>query len=243
MIFKVAGCAQIHKLRVIPIYEADYNLLLAVKWRKLVQEADRKGLIHRGQFGGRPGCEAQSLALLEELKYDLAYTTRRTLFNLDLDAASCYDRIVMSLASLVNRKYGMSRKVVLVNAKTLEEAQYKLRTSLGLSKASYSHSMQFPIHGSGQGAGNSPGIWLFISSTLFEVQEQQAKGARFCQPDGKEEVDIYMVGFVDDTNGTQNDFRPQEEASLSEQFEWMERDAQTWSDILHVTGGKIELSK
>ena len=158
MIFKDAGCIKIHRLRVIHIYEADYNLLLAVKWRQLIRESDKQGRLHQGQYGGRPGCEAQSLALLEELKCDLAYTTRRTLLNLDLDASSCYDRIVMSLASLVNRKYGMNKKVVMVDAKTLHEAQYKLRTSLGMSKTSYSHCMEFPIHGSGQGSGNSPAI-------------------------------------------------------------------------------------
>jgi hypothetical protein len=68
--------------RVILIYEADFNLLLAVKWRQLLHHADTKGLLNPGQFGGRPGCKAQSLAFLEELKYDIVYLSRRTLLEL-----------------------------------------------------------------------------------------------------------------------------------------------------------------
>ena len=196
MIFKDIGCVQIHRLRVIHIYKADYNLLLAVKWIQLIREIEKNGIIHQRQYGGRPVCEAQSFALLEELKYDLAYTTRRTLLNLDLDTASFYDRVVMFLAFLVNRKYGMNRTVVMVNAKALQEAQYKLRTSLGMPKKLYSHCIELPIHGSGQVAENSPAIWLFILLTLFKVQEKYAKGARFCTPQGTREVKIYMVGFL-----------------------------------------------
>lgn len=62
MIFKDVGVFKIHRLRVIHIYEADFNLLLAVKWRQLLRYADETNLINPGQYGGRPGCEAQSLA-------------------------------------------------------------------------------------------------------------------------------------------------------------------------------------
>ena len=165
MIFKETGNYQIHRLRVIHIYEADFNLLLAVKWRQLLQSADLLGLINEGLFGGRPGCEAQSLTFLEELKYDISFMTRLTLFNFDNDATSCYDRIIVALASLINRKYGLHRKVVAVHATTLQQARFHLRTISGISDQFYSHTIQFPVYGSGQGSGNSPGIWLFISST------------------------------------------------------------------------------
>ena len=65
MIFKDIGVFKIHRLRIIHIYEADFNLFLAIKWRQLLRTADDANLINPGQYGGRPGCEAQSLALLE----------------------------------------------------------------------------------------------------------------------------------------------------------------------------------
>ena len=131
MIFKETGNYKINRLRVIHIYEADFNLLLAIKWRQLIQSAEKSGSINEGLFGGRPGREAQSLTFLEELKYDISILTRRTLFHFDNDAASCYDRIIISLASLLNRKYGMHRRVIAVHATTLEQARFHLRTPHG----------------------------------------------------------------------------------------------------------------
>jgi hypothetical protein len=243
MIFKDNGNYKIHRLRVIHIYEADFNLLLAVKWRQLLRSADSRDAINHGLFGGRPGCEAQSLTFLEELKYDIAYTSRRTLFNFDNDATSCYDRIIVSLASLINRRFGLHRKITMVHASTLQQARFHLRTQLGYSDKYYSHSIQFPIYGSGQGSGNSPCIWLFISSTLCDVHQTISHGATFTSPDGEDTAKITMVGFVDDSTGTCNDFRPQAQESTADIAKRMQHDAQAWNDLLWCSGGKLELSK
>jgi len=243
MIFKETGNYQIHRLRVIHIYEADFNLVLAVKWRQLLQSSDHHGIINDGLFGGRPGCEAQSLTFLEELKYDISYMTRRTLFNFDNDATSCYDRIIVSLASLINRKYGIHRKVVAIHASTLQQARFHLRTLSGISEQFYTHSIEFPVYGSGQGSGNSPGIWLFISSTLCDIHNKHSHGATFTNPDGTESVTISMVGFVDDSTGSYNDFRPQHELPFDTMMDNMQQDAQTWNDLLWCSGGKLELPK
>jgi hypothetical protein len=135
MIFKETGNFRIHQLRVIHIYEADFNLILAVKWRQLLHFADIQGLINEGLFGGRPGREAQSLTFLKELKYDISIVTRRSLFHFDNDATSCYNRIIVSLASLIN-SVGIHRKVVTVHAQTLQQAQFHLQTATGISKGS-----------------------------------------------------------------------------------------------------------
>jgi hypothetical protein len=237
MIFKETGNYKIHRLRVIHIYEADFNMILAIKWRQLVHHSLQTQSLNQGLVGGRPGCEPQSLTFLEELKYDISLTSRRTLFNFDNDASSCYDRIIISLASLINRKYGLNRKVVAVHADTLRLARFFLRSQDGLSATSYSHCLQFPIHGSGQGSANSPCIWLFISSTLCDVHLNSAHGAFFTTPDESETVKFSMVGFVDDCTGTFNDFQPQTEAPRSVLTKRMETDAQLWNDLLWCSGG------
>jgi hypothetical protein len=243
MIFKDEGVYKIHRLRIIHIYEADFNLLLAVKWRDLVSTADQAGLINKGQYGGRPGHEAASLALLEELRIDLTYLTRRTLITFDNDAASCYDRIIPAFASLINRKYGLNRQVAVVHGRTLQEARYKLRTAVGISESEYSHSTQFPLYGSGQGSGNSPALWLFISATLFDVHDTFARGATFQDPTGSTTVHLKLSGFVDDTNATLNDWKPQDQMDLTSMLALLAHDAQLWNDLLFVSGGKLELSK
>ena len=83
------------------------------------------------------------------------------------------------MASLIARANGQHYSIVLINATTLKSARYLLKTQLGISTTSYSHCDLFPIYGSGQGAGNSPGLWHAISSILFDIYEKQACGASF----------------------------------------------------------------
>jgi hypothetical protein len=206
MIFKEPGNHKIHRLRVIHLYEADYNLILGTQWRKLLQQADRDGTIHPGQHGGRPGHEATTLTFMEELKTDIACSSLKHLINFDNDAASCYDRIIPALAALTGRKYGHHRCVIVVNPKTLKEAQFHLKTALCISEEFYSHCNAYPIYGTGQGSGNSPVIWCFVNSTLFDCHQAQVHGAIFESPDRSESLRVTMVGFVDNSTGQVNDF-------------------------------------
>jgi hypothetical protein len=202
-----------------------------------------QGLINNGLSGGRPGCKAQTLVFLEELRYDTSYGSRRTLFNFDNDATSCYDRIIIALASLINRKYGLNQRIVALHTNTLQQAKFHLRTINGISDQSYLHSLQFPIYGSGQGSGNSPVIWLFISLTLCDVHNQVSHGASFTTPHGTETVKLAMVAFVDDSTGTYNKFQPQSEPDITKMLPHAQHDCQTWNDLLWCLGGKLELTK
>ena len=51
-----------------------------------------------------------------------------------------------------------------------------------LSTTSYSHCDLFPIYGSGQGAGNSPGLWCAISSVFFQCLQTTAMWHIFLFP-------------------------------------------------------------
>ena len=82
----------------------------------------------------------------------------------------------MSVASLSGKKYGVHKKVVYVYAATLKEAEYKLKLSSKTPNMSYQHCKKSPIHGTGQGSGNSPMIWCLISSVLFDCHNQKAHG-------------------------------------------------------------------
>jgi hypothetical protein len=140
MIHKEAGNHKIHRLRAIHLFEADYNLILSVKWRQQIYAADKAQLVNPGQYGSYPGREATSLCLLEDLKTDISYSSRKPILNFDNDASSCYDCIIANLASLINRKYGQNRHVVMVNAgDTLRNAKYHLKIALNISEEYISH--------------------------------------------------------------------------------------------------------
>ena len=240
MIYKEPGNVKIHRLRVIHLYEADLSLLLGVKWRTVMQNAVQQKTLHQGQYGGLPGRDCTSLTYLEELRFDCAALTRRSLANFDNDATACYDRILMAIASLSGRKYGIHKNVIFVHAKTLEEAEFKLKISTKVSNTSYKHCIKFPIHGTGQGSSNSPMIWCFISCILFDSHEEQAHGILFETPDQELVVKMTLVGFVDDSTSSTG---ANDSDTLQDLIRKMKEDAQLWHDLLWCSGGKLELSK
>jgi hypothetical protein len=99
MILKEANNHRIHRLRVLHLFEADYNLILGVKWQQLMRHAEHSHTLNDGQYGSRSGSEASGLNLLEVLKNEISHCSRKPLLNLDNDASSCYDRIIVSLSS------------------------------------------------------------------------------------------------------------------------------------------------
>ena len=177
ILFKDPDNVRLHRTRVIHIYEADYNLALGIKWRSALFRAEAKQQLNPGQYGSRPKCTALEPVLVEEMQYEIARATRQPLALTNYDAASCYDRIVPSLAMLISKKYGVPPTVTTANALTLELAKYRIRTDLGLASEGYTHSPETPIYGTGQGSGNSPAIWCFLSGILFDCYEEAATPA------------------------------------------------------------------
>ena len=100
MILKEENNFKIHRLRVIHLYQADLNFLLGLKWKEAIHRASEHDTVHRGKFGGRPGRDPTTITLLEELRLDYSQMTRTPFVDFDYDAKSCYDRILMPLASL-----------------------------------------------------------------------------------------------------------------------------------------------
>ena len=243
MIMKDPSDLRIHRLRVIHLYEHDYTLLLAIKWRQLIQFGTKEKLINQGQYGGVPGRDAVMPTIIEELQYEIGRASKRPLIHLDYDATACYDRIIMNFGGLIARGFGQDRRIVFINGKTLEEAKYVLKTQMGVSESFYKNCVLFPIYGSGQGAGNSPGIWCCVSSVIFDLYEEKANGATFHSPDGKITVRVYMIGFVDDTSGSTNDFLAPTQLPLNHYAQLATSDAQRWNDVLHLTGGSLNTQK
>ena len=145
---------------------------------------------------------------------------------------------------LVSRKYGVPKLTTQTNARALENAIYRIRTELGVSEDGYTHSEDYPIYGTGQGSGNSPMIWCFLSSVLFDCYDQLSYKATYCCPDRTHTMDMGMIGFVDDSNGQTNCFMTDEsDQTLPHMLHKLRYNAQKWADLLAASGGALELSK
>jgi hypothetical protein len=112
-----------------------------------------------------------------------------------------------------------------------------------LSEESYSHCIAFPIYGTGQGSGNSPVVWCFLSSILFDCHASKAHGAVFESPDKKSSIQLFMIGFVDDSNDQVNIFTADHLPTPRTLITMMQDDAQLWSDLLWASGGALKLPK
>ena len=130
MIYKEQCNVKIHWLQVIHIYEADYDFLIGVVGREAIQHAQQLGKINQGQYNGCPGRDCTSVTYLEELRNDIWILTRAFYTNFNNNAASCYHRILMSVASLSGRKYWVHTNIVYAYTALLKEAKCKLKLSL-----------------------------------------------------------------------------------------------------------------
>ena len=235
---------RLHRTRVIHIYEADYNMVLGMKWRIAMYQAEALRALNDGQYGSRPRRNATDPVFIEELQCEISRATRKPVVLTNYDAKACYDRIILCIAMLVSRKFGVPFSVTQANAHTLEQAIYKVRTELGLADTGYQHSSETPVYGTGQGSANSPAIWCFLSSCLLDGYDEVATPAFYQNPEATISATLGLVGFVDDCNGQTNKFFSDgSDATLQEILGNSTSNTKHWDNILNASGGAIELPK
>jgi hypothetical protein len=243
MIEKIPGVSRINKLRVIHIFEADYNLILKVIWsRKTIWQVHNSELLNIGQSGSRPGCRAIDVAIQKEMKYTYSKMTRTPLLTIDNDAKSCFDRILCNVAMLISQYFGVDINACNLQSTNLEKSQFRIRTGLGDSTTTYSHSCKTPIHGTGQGSCSSPAIWLLTSSFIMDLLQENGHGMSMEDVEYFKKIrQQFIEGFVDDNSIFTNlkfGIINLEELLLKGQL-----DGQIWEKLLSITGGELELKK
>lgn len=244
MLEKIPGSPKINKLRVIHIYEADYNLMLKILWaRQLVWHGHNRNAFHEGQAGSRPDHRCSDVVIRKEMNYLYARLTRTALATVDNDAKACYDRILCNLAMMVSQYFGMSSTACKFHSKTLKAMQYRIRTTTsGDSQQSYQHTEHTPIHGSGQGSCASPALWLLISSILLKVFDRTSHGMVQFDVTRDHHKTTSAEGFVDDVALFTN-LHSLTESELPTLRLALSQDINQWQHILAGSGGKLELIK
>ena len=174
MIEKDIGVPKIHRIRVIHLYEADYNLFLKLQWgSRLVKHGEKHKGLNDQNFGSRKDRTAMDPVLLKQLSYDLSRQSHTNLATFDNDASACYDRIIMALAMLAARRLRMPRNAVQTHAEALRMMRYYVKTVHGISEDCYKGTVFEPLFGTGQGSGASPAAWLTLISILLNTIDRQ----------------------------------------------------------------------
>ena len=76
ILFKDPDNVKIHRTRVIHIYEVDYNMVLGLKWRMALYQAEALKELNEGQYGSRPERNAIDPVMLEELQFEISRLSR-----------------------------------------------------------------------------------------------------------------------------------------------------------------------
>ena len=106
MINKKIDSFLLNQLRVIHLFEADYNLVIGLIFgRYMIHRICDNNLFHPSQWG-RPHRECEDVLMLKELTYQIATMSRTDVATFDNDASACYDRLVTRFALLWCRAHG-----------------------------------------------------------------------------------------------------------------------------------------
>ena len=139
MIEKDVGLPPIHRLRIIHLFEADYNFFLKLQWgHRLVHQAVSLDLLHDSQHGSIPRRTAMDPILLTQLTSD----------RFDNDSSACYDQIIVALGMLAARRCGRPRNAIRLDADALQFMQYTVKMMYGISKDNYHGTAFAPLFGS-----------------------------------------------------------------------------------------------
>jgi hypothetical protein len=159
LIEKDPGIPKINRLRIIHLFEADFNFILKTLWgSRLVWRAKYMNLLHPGQHGSIPGRTAMELVMLNQISNNICRTAKINVIRFDNDASACYDRILVHLGMMAACQCGMPDNALQVHAGTLQKMKYRVKTMYGLSNNCYQATDASPLFGTGQGSGASPAV-------------------------------------------------------------------------------------
>ena len=243
LIEKDTGQPKINRLRIIHLFEADFNFYLKLQWgHRLVRRALSLNLLHDGQHGSIPGRTSVDPVLLTQLTADLCRVLKHDYARFDNDASASYDRIIVGLGMLAARKCGMPTSAIRTHADALQFMRYTVKTVHGVSEENYHGAVFAPLFGTGQGSGASPAVWLSLVVILLQTLDHLIPDRmNFRSIKGDLVHSRLSDAFVDGTSvGFTSSYA---DAPIDDLIERLQHVAQTWEHLLHLSGGKLNLSK
>ena len=231
----------INKLRIIQLFEADFNSALKyVLGRKLLYYSEEQSLNSTQTHGSRPGRSTHDALKINTLSYDIARLERIKMITLFNDATGCYDRMRHNLTTITTRRMGCPKEFALCHARVQNQMKHYIKTKAGVSPAFFQASPSLNIGGLGQGNGGGPISWHCHMEPLLEAYSKDNPGFSFTDPTGMLCFLQWIVGFVDD-NSLNITFR--EGQTVQEALQQAQTALFSWKKLLQITGGDLALEK
>jgi hypothetical protein len=245
MIYKEPGNYNLDKLRVIHLFEADFNLIVGILFgRRAMHHANNNNLLHDGQ-GGRLGSECMDVTFTKILHITMSHLTKTPLGLFESDAEACFDRIVMLMAFLAFKSLGAPAKPLQMWEQTLYHVRHVLRTGFGESEHFYDYSATCPIIGPGQGSRGGVAAVSAMTTILLRAFDRIGHGSTFCDPPQSIFYAAISKMFIDDASNFVNNFVQwlHTSADQGDVTALLQQDAQSWERLLHTSGGKLRPDK
>jgi hypothetical protein len=235
------------KLRLILLMDARFNHNNKLIGKKMMEYGEKYNLLAPEQFGSRKHKSAIEHATNKRFTLDIVRQSRQTAIYIANDAKSCYDRIILMVAYLTMRNFGIPETVAKSTIDSILRMKHFVRTKYGDSSTHYGgEDWKVMPHGCGQGNGYGPALWACISSPLLHILRQQGYGTKIVTPMSEHFIHLAAFSFVDDTDIIQigGSLSDDPEGNVVEQlFDNSQTAINLWSQLLAATGGALESSK
>lgn len=247
MIPKKVADLRPEKLRLILLMDARFNHNNKLIGKKMMEYGEKFGLLAPEQYGSRKHKSAIDHATNKRFTMDIIRQAGIPAIYVANDAKSCYDRIILLVAYITMRNYGIPALVAQSTISTILNMKHYVRTSYGDSETFYGgENWEVKPHGCGQGNGYGPALWACISSPLLQILREKGYGTVIRTPLTDFTIHLGAFSFVDDTDiiqtGTQ-ETGTVSEADIGKLYDHTQQAIQLWSNTLAATGGALEPSK
>lgn len=245
MIPKKAADMRPEKLRLILLMDARFNHNNKLIGKKILEYGEKHKMLAEEQYGSRKNKSSIQHAFNKRCILDHIRQYRKKAIYCANDARSCYDRILFLVAYLTLRIYGVPREAAYCSIDTLCQMKHYIRTVYGDSDSFYrgdkwkENNGLYP-HGNGQGNGNGPSLWSYISSPLLNVLREEGFEIEFDSPISNDRLDLSAIGYVDDMDYIQTEPRNQE-MTMERLQQYTQKGLNLWDSLLRTTGGSLEI--
>jgi hypothetical protein len=240
----------VDNLCIIQLVEADLNFVLHTIWgHRLIRHAMNHKLLNADQYA-IPGQTCNNAVLNKILFLDLSHQTLSDGILTDYDTTATFDRVIAGLSIVTCQRVGLPRIAGYFMYDLLKHMSFNLITGFGSLSRSF-HNTQDGTTGQGvlQGSSSAAPIYILNSDISLTAFQKIGTGTAFTHPITKQIASDRSVQYVDNTSqflnplGISNKHNcPAEEAS-SMMPDIARKNAQTWADIQHISGGQLNTGK
>jgi len=238
MLEKIAGNCEVTKLRIILLFEVDFNQLNKFIGKEMMYQAEENRLVVGEQYGSHHGKSAITQSLNERLAFDLIWQFKRAAIICSSDAKSCYDWIVYRIAAQCMYRCGVPKTTLICLFTTRQNLQHHVRMLYRDSTTWEGNKVwAVPVAGIGQGNGAGPQIWAVISTLILDLLWQEGYGAAFKAAVSGDQIQFIGYSLMDDTDLIQTG--PTIKSTMSDTLPLMQAVLNLWNSRLSAMGGAL----